>query len=91
MEAKEKTKEEKSSSTSTSSAFVENSFYTVETTLGILRGEVTKITDMELVIAPFRFEQNSMVRYHNGLSEPFLKPMIIGRASIVHAKEWYPA
>lgn len=91
MEQKEKmTAADVKSTTSRDTAFEETDFYSIETVLFHLRGEVVAIYENELVVKPFRFDQNPMIRYHNGLSEPFISEMILGRHNVVLAKRWTP-
>lgn len=92
MEQKEKmTAADVKSTTSRVTAYEEGNYYSVETVLFHLRGEVVKIYDQELVVKPFRFDQHPMIKYHNGLSEPFLSEMILQRSSIVMSKQWNPS
>lgn len=89
--AKEKETSAQESINSKPSGFVVGDYYTVTTSLFDLRGEVTELHEQEVVIRPFRFDSHSMIRFHNGLSEPFLSEMILGRNQIVVAKRWSPS
>lgn len=92
MEQKEKmTAADVKSTTSRDTAFEVGSYWVIESSLAWLRGEIVEVLPNEIVVKPFRFEQNCSIKYHNGLSEPFLKEMVIGRSQIVHAKQWSPA
>jgi hypothetical protein len=83
--------ESQGSTVSKNSVIDVGGYFTLETSLCILRGEVVDVTDHEIVVKPFRFDQTPMIRYHNGLSEPFLTDMIVSRHQLVMAKVWSPA
>lgn len=79
------------STTSRDTAFDIGDYFTIENVNFYLRGEIVAIYEHEIVVKPFRFDQNPMIKYHNGLSEPFLTEMILGRDTITVAKRWNPS
>ena len=78
------------STESKTTPYVVGDYYNLESVLFRCRAEVVAVHEHEIVVQPFRFDEPKMLRYHNGLSEPFMGTMIIAKATIVRASPWVP-
>ena len=71
-------------------AYQVGEFYQITTSLFSCIGEVVSLSPTEIVVKPFRFDKDKLLRWHDGTAQAFTEEMILGRAQIVKAKEWDP-